>query len=65
MANAWVPYSVLDALEKIFRGFLWGGSIANRKLHLLAWEVKQKRTEGWVFEGSQAMEHSFPNMQGN
>jgi len=50
MQTAKLPRSLCDELDGKIRRFLWGGSMMQRKPHLVAWEVSRKRREkeAWV-----------------
>ena len=38
MQTSLLPYSVVKEIEKIARGFLWGDSPDERKIHHVGWE---------------------------
>lgn len=47
MQTTLFPTSVIKAIEKIFRNFLWGGTVEERKCSLVAWSiVTQDRENG-------------------
>lgn len=42
-----IPKGVANKIEKIFRRFLWGDQVENRKVHLVAWtEVTKAKSKG-------------------
>ena len=53
-----MPKIVAKRLEKLQRGFLWGGGSLERKVHLINWEVVcAQKGEGWLKE-------NYPSEQG-
>ena len=52
MQSARLPRSVCDGLDKRIWRFLWGGTVMERKPHLVAWiqSLRRKHRLGWVYE---------------
>lgn len=56
MQTALLPTNLSKEIDKVVRKFLWGSTISNKKIHLVAWETLcQKKDEGglMIFQAEQ------------
>lgn len=45
MQSTRIPRSILDKVERLCRGFLWGHTESRRKIHLVSWNVVTQPTD--------------------